>query len=59
MGTFGELFPGPKLRKESSDEEGSGELEDTGPLDLDSGVIRLRRKPSQQPSAQPDEPEDR
>jgi hypothetical protein len=40
MGTFGELFPGRKLRSEAG-AEGTGEPADRGPVDLDSGVVRL------------------
>lgn len=51
MATFGELFPGAKLRKESPDDDGSGERFEAGPLDLDSGVVRLtpKPKPKQEP----------
>jgi hypothetical protein len=42
MGQFGELFGGAKLRKESSDEDGTGERFEPGPLDLESGVIPVR-----------------
>ncbi|WP_157440748.1 hypothetical protein [Actinokineospora inagensis] len=53
MSAFGELFPGPKLQKESPDDPGSGQdpaVEDdptTGPIDLDAGVIYIRRPPSE------------
>jgi hypothetical protein len=54
MGTFGELFPGRKLRNDA-DRDGTGERDDRGPLDLDSGVVRLgRRRPAEQ-RAQDDE----
>ncbi|MBM7775163.1 hypothetical protein JOD54_005367 [Actinokineospora baliensis] len=47
MTSFGELIPGPKLRKESPDDAGNGQdpaLDPTtGPLDLDAGVIYIRR----------------
>ncbi|GLZ43771.1 hypothetical protein [Actinokineospora sp. NBRC 105648] len=48
MATFGELVPGPKLRKESEDDSGSGEGFEpvSGPLDLDAGVIYLRKRPT-------------
>ena len=42
MGQLGEMFPGAKLQKEILDEEGSGQGFEPGPLDLDSGVIRVR-----------------
>jgi hypothetical protein len=41
MGQLGELFPGAKLRRETPEEEGSGQGFEPGPLDLDGGVIRL------------------
>lgn len=43
MGQLGEMFPGRKLDDEGGDEEGSGQLFQRGPLDLDGGVIHLRR----------------
>ena len=46
MGQLGELFPGAKLRRETPDEAGSGQGFQPGPLDLDSGVIRLAPKPA-------------
>lgn len=47
MGTFGELFPGRKLRSEAG-QDGNGEPADLGPVDLDSGVVRLgRRRPAE------------
>jgi hypothetical protein len=42
MGQFGELFGAPKLRKESAEDEGTGERFEHGPLDLTSGVIAIR-----------------
>ncbi|HEX3651056.1 MAG TPA: hypothetical protein VHV49_21740 [Pseudonocardiaceae bacterium] len=41
MGQLGELFPGAQLRKDTPEDAGSGQKFDPGPLDLDSGVIRL------------------
>lgn len=43
MGQLGELFPGAKIRKDTPEEAGNGQRFDPGPLDLDSGVVRLRR----------------
>ena len=49
MGQLGEMFPGRKLRKET-DESGTGEeYEQTGPLDLTSGVVRLAPRPKSDP----------
>ncbi|RZS32788.1 hypothetical protein EV193_111173 [Herbihabitans rhizosphaerae] len=50
MGAFGQLFGNGKLRKESADEDGGGQWGDPGPLDLDSGVVRVPRKESQPPA---------
>lgn len=44
MGQFGELFGAPKLRKESDEDEGTGQRFEPGPLDLESGVIAIRPK---------------
>jgi hypothetical protein len=46
MGTFGEMFPGRKLGKDGG-QDGTGERVDRGPLDLDSGVVRLGRPAEQ------------
>jgi len=54
MGQLGEMFPGAKLRKESADEEGSGQGFEPGPLDLDSGVIRLRPRAPRPPAETPE-----
>lgn len=55
MGAFGEMFPGRKLGREARDEdsEGEGNRIPDGPLDLDSGVVRLR-PPRGEPSADTD-----
>jgi hypothetical protein len=48
MAAFGELFGQGKLRKESSEDEGTGERFEAGPLNLESGVVRFapkRREP--------------
>jgi hypothetical protein len=52
MGQFGELFGGVKLRKESEEDQGTGERFESGPLDLESGVIPVRPR-----AGQPDEDE--
>nr|WP_042188533.1 hypothetical protein [Kibdelosporangium sp. MJ126-NF4]CEL18304.1 hypothetical protein [Kibdelosporangium sp. MJ126-NF4]CTQ97789.1 hypothetical protein [Kibdelosporangium sp. MJ126-NF4] len=57
MAQFGELFGAPKLTKESSDDQGDGERFEHGPLDLDSGVVRIRpvaRRPDK--DTKPEEP---
>ena len=43
MGQLGEMFPGRKLDDQGGDEQGGGQMFQPGPLDLDGGVIRLRR----------------
>ncbi|SMC63776.1 hypothetical protein [Kibdelosporangium aridum] len=53
MAQFGELFGPGKLRKESSDDQGTGDLFDPRSVDLDAGVIRIRPMPRK-----PDEPGD-
>jgi hypothetical protein len=42
MGVLGEMFPGPKLRDESS-EAGSGEQWQLGPIDLDNRTVQVQR----------------
>ncbi|MCX4095465.1 hypothetical protein [Nocardia sp. alder85J] len=42
MGQIGELFPGPKIRKESGEDAGTGDQPfEIESLDLDRGVIRV------------------
>ncbi|MET0237102.1 MAG: hypothetical protein ABW224_20805 [Kibdelosporangium sp.] len=53
MGQFGELFGPGKLRKESAEDEGTGERFEHGPLDLQSGLIAVR--PRRQDKREPDE----
>jgi hypothetical protein len=53
MGQLGELFPGAKLRRDTPEEAGSGQGFQPGPVDLESGVIRLTPRP-----APVDEPDD-
>jgi hypothetical protein len=50
MGQFGELFGPGKLRKESAQDEGTGERFEHGPLDLTSGVIAVRPQPRHKPA---------
>jgi hypothetical protein len=55
MGQLGEMFPGARLGKDTPEEAGSGQGFQPGPLDLDSGVIRLRPEPK---PTQPDSPDE-
>jgi hypothetical protein len=52
MGQLGDMFPGAKVQ-DSGDEDSNGERFQPGPLDLDSGVVRLRPQP-----AKPAEPKE-
>lgn len=45
MGQLGELFPGRKLRTEAGDSGTGEDFEETGPLDLTTGAVRLRPRP--------------
>jgi hypothetical protein len=54
MGQFGELFGPGKLRKESAEDEGTGERFEHGPLDLEAGVIAVRPQAKDKPAK--DEP---
>ena len=54
MAQLGELFPGRKLRSEAGADK-NGDLVEPGPLDLDGGVVYLRRghpAPEQEPRGQ-------
>ncbi|GAA1876969.1 hypothetical protein GCM10009836_67960 [Pseudonocardia ailaonensis] len=42
MGVLGELFPGPKISDEAG-EAGDGEKFRLGPIDLENGVVTIRR----------------
>lgn len=55
MGQLGELFPGRKLRTEATDSGTGEDYEETGPLDLTAGAVRLRPrpKPAPEPAAEP------
>jgi hypothetical protein len=56
MGQIGELFPGPKIRKESQEDAGTGDQPfEIESLDLDRGVIRVT--PRQAPRAPEERPE--
>jgi len=50
MPSFGELFPGRKLKHEGDDGAPGREHDPGGPLDLDRGVVYLA--PPQQPAQQ-------
>jgi hypothetical protein len=52
MGQLGELFPGRKLTREAADSGTGEDFEETGPLDLTTGAVRLRPRPK--PAAAPD-----
>ena len=56
MGQLGELFPGQKLGRQTPDEAGTGERFEPGPLDLDSGVVRLTPRPAA--ATEPDDADD-
>lgn len=56
MGQLGEMFPGAKIRKDTPEDAGDGQGFEPGPLDLDSGVIRLR--PKSAPATEPDPADD-
>ncbi|MFI6096211.1 hypothetical protein ACIA8G_11685 [Lentzea sp. NPDC051213] len=55
MGQLGELFPGRKLRSESTDSGTGEDYEETGPLDLTQGVVQLRPRPKPAPEPERDE----
>ncbi|WP_019930426.1 hypothetical protein [Nocardia sp. BMG111209] len=56
MGQIGELFPGPKIRKESQEDAGTGDQPfEIESLDLDRGVIRVTPRPA--PRAPEPDPE--
>jgi hypothetical protein len=57
MGQLGDMFPGRKLDDQGKDEAGGGQLFEPGPLDLDGGVIRIRRAAPADP-ADPADPTD-
>lgn len=56
MGQLGEMFPGRKLRKETGESGTGEEYEETGPLDLTSGVVSLRPRPKPQQQEDVTEP---
>ncbi|HEX5401024.1 MAG TPA: hypothetical protein VFX16_01835 [Pseudonocardiaceae bacterium] len=57
MGQLGDLFPGAKIRKDTPEEAGNGQRFEPGPLDLDSGVIRLRPTRPASPAEETDDGE--
>ena len=57
MGQLGELFPGRKLRSEAGDSGTGEDFEETGPLDLTTGVVSLRPRPKPRPAADESAPE--
>jgi len=56
MGQLGEMFPGQKLANQTPEEAGTGQGFQPGPLDLDGGVVHVRRKAAEPVDA--DEPAD-
>ena len=54
MGQLGELFPGRKLRSEATDSGTGEDYEETGPLDLTAGAVRLRPRPKPAPEPAPE-----
>jgi hypothetical protein len=53
MGVLGEMFPGPKIRDESTD-AGDGQQWQLGPIDLDNRTVQVQRVEAEEP--EPDEP---
>ncbi|WP_186762900.1 hypothetical protein [Lentzea tibetensis] len=53
MGQLGEMFPGRKLRSEAGDSGTGEDYEETGPLDLTTGTVRLAPRPKPQEPAEP------
>jgi hypothetical protein len=51
------MFPGRKLDDQGKDEAGGGQIFEPGPLDLEGGVIRIRRA-APQSEQEADQPED-
>jgi hypothetical protein len=58
MGVLGELFPGPKIRDEST-EAGTGEQWQLGPIDLDNRTVQVQRVAPAEPVEDPAEVEAR
>ena len=52
MGVLGEMFPGRKIRDEST-EAGDGQQWQLGPIDLDNRTVQVQRLDDEEP-----EPED-
>ncbi len=57
MGVLGEMFPGPKIRDESS-EAGTGERWQLGPIDLDNRTVQVQRVADEESEPKPDVPRD-
>jgi hypothetical protein len=55
MASFGELFPGVKKLGKESEEDGGGELFETGPLNLDDGVVRFAPRAKPKPKDEGDD----
>lgn len=55
MGQLGELFPGRKVRSEATDAGTGEDYEETGPLDLSTGMVSLRPRPKPAPAPESDE----
>jgi hypothetical protein len=53
MGVLGEMFPGPKIRDESTD-AGDGQQWQLGPIDLDNRTVQVQRVEAEEP--EPEEP---
>ena len=56
MGVLGELFPGPKIRDDSS-EAGDGEQWQLGPIDLDNRTVQVQRVTPEPRAEEPEQPE--
>lgn len=60
MGAFAEMFPGRKLGQEARDEDSTGEGDGPrlldGPLDLDTGVVRV--VPPREAAGRAEKPQD-
>jgi hypothetical protein len=52
MGVLGEMFPGPKIRDEST-EAGDGQPWRLGPIDLDNNTVVLHRDEDAAPAVSP------
>ncbi|WP_018680767.1 hypothetical protein [Actinokineospora enzanensis] len=57
MTAFGELFPGPKLRKESAEDAGTGQEPLVSRFDLDAGVLYVERRSDEREPGSESDPE--